>query len=244
MNKPYGRGNLPLVLVSMGRHLVYAEGTKTEPQYVKSVRKAIGEVYGINENNIDIICYETDKTKHTIELIKRAEKDVAKRAAKGETIDAVWIFFDKDSFDDFDEAYKILLDKRALDKNGEAKTNARGLPCDENGIAWMPCYSNESFELWVYLHFEFLSTGLSRDEYIGKINRFIKSRDGEDTYEKNSENLYQLLKEWGGETKKAIASAKRLEAGLPIDGKRPNPSTGVYLFAEFFEAYITKRPID
>lgn len=40
MNKPYGRRNLPTptVLISFGRHLVYAEGTKTEPLYVEDLK--------------------------------------------------------------------------------------------------------------------------------------------------------------------------------------------------------------
>ncbi len=34
--KPKGRSSLPKELLQFGRHLVYAEGTRTEPYYIES----------------------------------------------------------------------------------------------------------------------------------------------------------------------------------------------------------------
>ncbi|WP_407918897.1 RloB domain-containing protein [Fusobacterium necrogenes] len=35
-------------------------------------------------------------------------------------------------------------------------------------------WSNEAIELWFLLHFEFISTGISREQYIGKLNFYFK----------------------------------------------------------------------
>ena len=43
MNRPQGRRNIPKVLIPFGRHLVYAEGTKTEPLYVEDLKAFVSE---------------------------------------------------------------------------------------------------------------------------------------------------------------------------------------------------------
>lgn len=59
--------------------------------------------------------------------------------------------FDKDDFDDFDEA--IALGKR------------KGFH-----IAW----SNQSFEYWIYLHFYYSDAALHRDMWIEKLNEIYR----------------------------------------------------------------------
>ncbi len=233
MHKPLGRGELPKQLIAMGRHLVYAEGTKTEPLYVESVKAELAAANHVDPDQIEIHCFRTSKTKHTTELLKRAERDVAKRMEKGETVHAVWIFFDKDSFDDFGEAYRSIIGKRV-----KGHENPHGFPADENDVAWIPCYSNECFEVWPYLHFEDLTAELPRKDYIPKINSFIHARKKKASYTKSIKNLHQFLRDCGGDVKKAIAFAKRKTKKLADMDPRPNPSTGIYIFAEFFTAYI------
>lgn len=41
-------------------------------------------------------------------------------------------------------------------------------------IIFFAAWSNESFELWYYLHFQYLDTGISRSQYIEKIERETK----------------------------------------------------------------------
>ena len=237
MRRPLGRNNLPKRLLHMGRHLVYAEGTKTEPNYVESVKQELAKANGITPDDVEIVCFKTTKTKHTLELIERAEIDVASRMKRGETVHAVWIFFDKDSFDDFDEECR-----RIENKHVEGHYNHHNQPADENDVAWIPCYSNECFEIWVYLHFEDLHSALSRKAYIPKINSFIQARGHHKSYSKSEQNLFQFLQECGGDIEKAIRYAKRKVENLKPDEPKPNPSTGVYLFAEFFLAYIKNEP--
>ena len=233
MNKPLGRDNLPKRLIKMGRHLVYAEGTKTEPLYVESVKKELAKTYGILADQVEIHCFPARKSKHTLELVRFAEIDVQERLRKGETIHGVWIFFDRDCFDDFDKAYL-----RIVDKQRQGHVSPQGLAADENDISWVPCYSNECFELWVYLHFADLHAALGREDYIPKINEFLRAKNPKAEYAKNAEGLFQFLRDNGGDIKRAIRFAKRKVETLSLHAPRPNPSTGIYVFAEFFLAYI------
>lgn len=215
-------------LIGMGRHLVYSEGTKTEPYYVEN----ISDYLPVDPSHRDVLIPKKySKTKHTIELIKRAESDVKNQRNKGFSVDSVWILFDKDSFDDFDLACKLIEEKNTV-------LNDNGYLADKLGTVWHCCYSNESFEIWPYLHFEDLTTPLSRDDYIEKIDTFIKSRGFNGHYLKNNKKPYDFLIANGGNMAKAIKYAKRKDAGL---GKiKTNPSTGLYEFAEFFSAYMNK----
>lgn len=230
MIKPHGRESIPKVLFGFGRHLVYAEGTKTEPLYVENLREVVSEELNVDKRLVDIVPVKMSKTKHTTELVDFAIKNVSQRREKGETIDYVWIFYDKDSFDDFDDAYKKIMDLNTKDsgKNGT-------VPYDAYGTSWNACWSNECFEVWVYHYFEDLSTALPRDEYIKKIDEFIKRSNPKECYTKNKHNLHSFLESCGGSMEKAIKLMKRKDTVKCI---KPNPSSGVYKFAEYINAYL------
>lgn len=221
-----GRNNTNKALISMGRHLVYSEGTKTEPQYVDNIAEHIK--YDSTHRNI-LVAKKYNKAAHTLDLIRRAEDDLKKERKAGKTVDGLWILFDKDSFPDFDEACKIIEEKNI-------KKNADGILADEQGTVWYCCYSNESFEIWPYLHYEDLKTSLSRDLYIAKINNFIKSKGFSKKYKKTEKKLYDFLIDNGGDVRKAILYAKRKDPGKKHN--KPNPSTALYQFVEFFMAYF------
>ena len=222
------RKRIGIELISMGRHLVYAEGTKTEPQYVEKISEHLKP--DPTRRNL-LIPKKYSKTKHTLELIERAENDVSKERKANKSIDGVWILFDKDSFDDFNEAC-LEIEKKNCKKNSD------GQMADDFGTVWHCCYSNESFELWPYLHFEDLTTPLDRNVYIEKIDAFIKSRGFKGEYKKNERRPYDFLINNGGDVDKAIKFAKRKNPGV---GKtKPNPSTSIYELVEFFKAYFSK----
>lgn len=231
MKGPIKRSRMPKRLFPIGRHLVYSEGTVTEPNYVSSVRKAVAKARMVNENDIALIPVPNPgkRTLHTMALFDFASKDVAKRIAYGEQVDCVWIFFDKDSFADYWKAYQAIEAKNSSDN-----LNKDDLPCDENGTAWIPCWSNQCFELWVYLHYEDLTGAISRHDYINKINAFIKNRGNKTmTYAKNRNGLLNLFSKTGGDSKKAIKLAKNKG-----DDPRVDPATAVFIFASYFMAYI------
>lgn len=92
--------------------------------------------------------------------------------------DRVWLVFDKDEFKDFNKAI--------------ADAKKEGMNC-----AW----SNQAFELWYVLHFQYLDTGVDRKQYIemieDKVRKVLKSKTFK--YEKNDVGFYQILQEHGDE---------------------------------------------
>lgn len=223
--KPKGRANLPEFLKPLGRNLIYAEGTVTEINYVKELRGLIAEKLGVRANQVELIPVPMSHTKHTLDLIKFAYGDVNKRLKKEETVDNVWIFYDKDDFPDFSVA------------SPKIKSLKKKLP----EIEWYDCWSVECFEVWLYHYFENLVVPLSRNQYIGKINAFLKKHHSTEIYEKTCDHIHKLLTDNGGDIKRAInLVSKKSDLSLM---PRPNPSTGVWLFADFVVSYLEKTII-
>lgn len=145
--------------------------------------------------------------KNTISLIKEAV-----RLKKEDEYDQTWCVFDRDSFpqDDFNEAINLAQ-----------KESIR--------IA----YSNESFELWYILHFDYLTSSLTRDDYITILNSRLGFK-----YDKNSDKLYEILVSNQGN---AISNSKRLlNLYNPPNPVNDNPSTTVHLLVEELNRYSSK----
>lgn len=126
----------------------------------------------------------------TVALVKKAQQIKEKEEKISELkFDRVWVVFDQDDKPDFNEA--ILLARRLKMKT-----------------AW----SNEAFELWYILHFQYLDTGITRKAYIEKLENIIRERtDRKDfKYEKGDEYFYNILKEAGGNEEMAKSHAKQL----------------------------------
>lgn len=180
--------------------LIVCEGEETEPNYFNSFPINLGElqvkVIGTGYNTLSLV-------KKTIEIIKKDEKAGIKYNQK-------WCVFDKDSFQNFDNAIKMA--------------HAHNI---------RTAYSNEAFELWFILHFNYLHTPLERSQYKHYLDKYLNS-----SYSKNSKNMYkELLKN----EKTAIDNAKRLFAlqkkkNLP-DSKL-NPITTVHLLVEELNKWI------
>ena len=121
----------------------------------------------------------------TVSLIKQT-KAIRDRSEK--EYDRVWAVFDKDNFNDFNEAIHLAQ-----------KNNIH--------CAW----TNESFELWYYLHFQYLSTGVSRAQYIKMIERELQCKTNNPgyTYQKKEPCIYSLLQQHGDENL-AFRYAERL----------------------------------
>lgn len=86
------------------------------------------------------------------------------------------LVFDKDDFADFDEAVKA----------GKRKGYH---------IAW----SNESFEYWLYLHFQYNEAALHRHDWSNKLNEVFNEKQlGDGKYSKNCKNIFEIMKEING----------------------------------------------
>lgn len=205
--------------MSFGRHLIYAEGTKTEPLYVEDLRLFVSEQLEVSKEDLEIVPVKMKKSQHTVDLVNYAISDVKKRLMNHETIDYVWIFYDKDDYQDFNEAYKLIIDQNNINSD----------------VEWKACWSNECFEVWVYHYFENLETPISRDQYITKINAFLKKHGCREKYAKNRLDIHHFLSKNGGDIRKAMRLMKNKDVA---SDNKPNPSSGIYQFAEFILAYI------
>ncbi len=162
------------------RFLIVCEGKKTEPNYFKA----------FIENNTSVVHSEIQGVgMGTVALVKKTleiKRDLEKKNAM--KFDRVWVVFDKDDFEDFNEAIK-----------------------EASRCGIQSAWTNESFELWYYLHFEYLDTAIGRKQYIEKLENMFKDkmRDGSFKYEKGASDIYDLLQRYGKE-EFAIKSAEKL----------------------------------
>ena len=166
--------------------LIVCEGTKTEPNYFESLKKELPR--GILEK-IDI----EGLGKNTLSIIEEAIK-LREQAYKERNwiYDEVWAVFDKDSFPDRNF-------NNAINRGESLKQK---IDC-----AW----TNEAFELWYLLHFQYVDTGMSRDNYKPFIERELTQKMGKSyLYQKNSVDMYRILQEHGNEVQ-AIRWAESLE---------------------------------
>jgi hypothetical protein len=91
-------------------------------------------------------------------------------------------------------------------------------------------YSNEAFELWYILHFEYLQSGLPRDNYKKKLTRHLGKE-----YQKNSPTIYTDIK---NKQSTAIRNATRLLSIYdPQNPERDNPSTKVHLLVQELNSF-------
>lgn len=181
------------------RFLIVCEGEKTEPNYFQ----AFGEHLPKRLVELKIFGAGTN----TLSLIRQAQGLRDERMNGDYPYDEVWVVFDRDSFppDDFDNAIHM------------AET-------DEIKCAW----SNEAFELWYILHFEYRTTSMPRADYQAKLTQLLSRK-----YQKNSVDMYQQLAKNGNQAQ-AIIWAHRLHKE-DHDGKPPsraNPCTTVYQLVE------------
>ena len=90
--------------------------------------------------------------------------------------------------------------------------------------------SNEAFEIWYLLHFEFYNTGISRDLYKQKIQANFRNKGLTSfIYTKNRTDMFDLLSKYGN-LKLAIKHSKKLESSFngSMHFANQNPGTTVY----------------
>ena len=197
-------------------YLIVTEGKCTEPNYFTGIKNEIlakvgGTVDVVEVPEIDI----HGEGASTEKLIEITEQYVSKANIIYQNI---WVIFDKDDFLDFDKAVA----------DGEAKGYS---------VAW----SNQSFEYWIYLHFNYSDSDLHRHEWNAKLDELFKTYGlNENGYSKNIENIYGLLDSFGG-VQAAINNAKRRMSGFDSEKDKPSkyaPGTKVYILVEQLRKYL------
>ncbi len=190
------------------RFLIVCEGERTEPNYFKGlVKDRYSEV-----RSEEIV----GEGKSTCALVKKTE-EIRSRLEHQRHLrfDRVWVVFDKDDFNDFNEAIALAKSK-----------------------GYMPGWSNEAFELWYLFHFVYLDSAISRADYIKKLENEIQKKPGyeEYRYKKNDKGIYALLQSIGSETLAKERAARLREFFIEsVDYKSHKPSTTVDLLVEELE---------
>lgn len=202
--------------VNTNSFLIVTEGKRTEPLYFKGLQRKINEKMG---GRIDVIESPTidifGKGCSTGKLIEVTEQIVKDSKIPYQNI---WVVFDKDDFEDFDEAIQL-----GKDKGYE--------------VAWC----NQSFEYWLYLHFHYNDSALHRYDWSEKISELFKQYSlGDGTYRKNYENIYDLVNLFDG-VNTAIRNAKRRMANFNEESDLPSqfdPGTTVYKLVDKLIKYL------
>lgn len=153
------------------RFLIVCEGTKTEPHYFEALIN--NYISTVREVTIE------GEGRATVALVDRTQKIKTELERKNAmSFDRVWVVFDKDDFDDFNDAIKKA-----------------------HKLGFQSAWTNEAFELWYYLHFEYLDTGISREAYIEKLEEAFRNKMGDSgfRYRKGNPDIYQMLQQYGRE---------------------------------------------
>ena len=181
--------------------LIVTEGTKTEPNYLNALKKVLEAT---NRFNIEISI--EGKGKATTALVNKVIRQIDNC---NQEYDRVWAVFDKDEFDDFDDAIKLA--------------ESKSINC-----AW----SNECFELWLLLHFKDVSAPTGRKELFEELELAIRNALHKNNPEavfdlsKGNDKIYELVTSLGNEAK-AIQRAAALKSKYKTTTKpsEQNPCT-------------------
>ncbi|MFH1128165.1 MAG: RloB family protein [Candidatus Omnitrophota bacterium] len=165
-------------------------------------------MFPINKDIVEVSIAPTGYVTDSLvgEAIKRKEQAIQEKKPYNQ----VWCVFDRDSnpAQNFNRAIQLA-------KNNNINT----------------AYSNEAFELWYLLHFEYLQSALTRTRYIEKLNVSLNH-----PYQKNSTTMYEELK---GKQRSAIVFAdKLLQSYTAFNPESNNPSTTVHLLVKEINNFL------
>lgn len=159
--------------------------------------------------------------KNSLSLVNKAIQ-IIDNLKKDDSFDQIWCVFDKDncSKEQFNQAERLAK---------------------ENNVKI--AYSNEAFEIWFILHFQYLDIATSRSEYLTILTKQMQKYgllNKKEKYAKNREDMYEKLKPY---QTTAITNAAKLIQDRDEAKKHPfdaNPSTTVQELVQ--ELNINSRP--
>ena len=220
VKKPLAVGRILIEMkkpLAVGRILIVCEGEKTEPNYFKWWQDQLKKIREVAKSkavgDIDVKIEVKGEGRNTMSLV---EKAIEIRDRESIDYTQAWCVFDYDSFR---ENYNPAIEK--------ARAND-----------FKVAYSNEAFELWYWLHFDYINTGVSRRQYKEKLTK----RLGEQ-YEKNDPAMYEkLLNHPEADQQQAIKNARNLNLLYKDkDSKKyadHNPSTTVFELVESLNEHV------
>jgi hypothetical protein len=208
-----GRKSAPSRHINPERHLIVTEGTKTEPLYFEAIRKRINDQYHGAWITVEIL----GAGMNTLSLMELAMSSASNNI---NIYSHVWLVYDKDSFSANNFNAVALFCKN----HSEVETEYHAI------------WSNESFELWYLLHFQYLQSALRRDMYTKKLTVHLRERN-KGRYTKSRPDMFQILE---SRIDTAINNASKLE--VANSGKTPddsNPGTMMHKLIMHLKPYMS-----
>ncbi|WP_265460082.1 RloB family protein [Enterococcus sp. HY326] len=185
-------------------YFIGSEGKKTEVIYFTKFSEMLIDGYEALDGKISIEDVPSFDIHGVGTSNFRLIEDVENYLRKSPKIyENIWILFDLDDIplDYFDNAIESAKSKGYK-------------------VAW----SNDSFELWYLLHFEYLQSAITRAQYQEKLDKYLQ-KEGYKGYSKTDEGIFDFLVD---KTEIAISNSEKLLndfCGCPCSKK--NPCTNV-----------------
>lgn len=172
------------------------------------------------KTNVKSFVYTIDTFGEATNTKDLVRKTIIARDKSSQKYDSVWAVFDKDSFssDNFNSAISLA-------ESNDVK------------VGW----TNEAFELWYLLHFQYRNTAMSRNDYKSAIEEEVNTKIAvlskskkpkKFVYEKNSKDMFAVLEKYGNQ-QEAIKNAKKLIANQSCTNYAiHNPCTRIHLLVQ------------
>lgn len=203
--KPWQRGRKTKGRIRpLRRILILCEDEKSSVLYLKK--------FPVDEDVVVIDCEGTGK--NTDSLMEEAIERKNKSANDGQPYQQIWVVFDRDSFpqQNFNRAFDLARSHRDI----------------------VACWSNECFELWYLLHFQYQNTGMDRERIFEEVGKKVGRK-----YEKNDGSIYEALEE------KLISALNNADKLYQLNEKhktsRENPSTKVHDLVRMLREFNPKN---
>jgi RloB-like protein len=181
------------------RYLIVCEGTKTEPNYFRELLDDL-------RVNPQIVRIDRNQGTSPDRVVRHALSLYEQDAISGDSYDAVYCVFDRDSHATFDAAVQRVID-----------LNAQGKPLF--AITSTPC-----FEVWFILHFSYTTKPFHASGYksVGdQVASELKKIPGFSAYGKGQKGIYSQLKD---KLSDALSNAAQLRSHC-IATSSDNPAT-------------------
>jgi hypothetical protein len=190
--------------------LIVCEGEKTEPNYFQDFRDRL------KAGTISIKIKGTGF--NTYSLVEEALRLKKEAIRQSEPHDQVWCVFDED-----DVKPEIIEAAFRLARENDIKI----------------AFSNECFELWYVLHFQYMESAFKRNQLKKKVTALFQEHFPDvypskparmrRSYDKNDKGIFGLLFKFMAD---AQENAKKLQGSHSADQPSPKPTTTVYLLVD------------
>lgn len=194
--------------------LIVCEGSKTEPNYLRAMIKALR----LSSANV-VVSGDGGSAPQTVVA------DAIRLFGQDPNYDRVYCVFDKDGHPRYLNALQQIEQKSLTRRQGKTVLGK----AEFHAITSVPC-----FEYWLLLHFTYTDAELRR--YADVLPR-LRSFPGFKDYDKGATAVYAVTKD---RLPAAMANAERANAAAKADG-RDNPTTRMPELVTYLQALADQR---